>query len=174
MNPIHLAQTGIRLVAIYLIAIGISSIPDVYLFVSTYDPDGEYTAVIYGSVLAAILSPAIIGFLLWLIAPRLSGYVISSHPTSPENTVLNVNQLQSSVVVLIGVYLIAVHTPSAISISYQFFNNTIEVNGVDTYKMSLLPNVISANLKVIFGIVLLIGSNFIVRGITKIRTMGTN
>ncbi len=61
MNPVHIALIGIRIVAIYLIAIGISSIPDVYLFVTTYDPDGEYTAIIYGSVLTAIFSPAIVG-----------------------------------------------------------------------------------------------------------------
>ena len=174
MNPIHIAQVGIRLVAIYLIAIGISSIPDVYLFVSTYDPDGEYTAIIYGSVFLAIFSPGIVGILLWFIAPRLSSYVISSQSAPTDNNQLNINQLQSAVIVLIGVYLIAVYTPSAISISYQYFSNTIEVNGVDTYRIELLPNVISANLKVIFGIALILGSNLIVRGIVKIRTMGTN
>jgi hypothetical protein len=67
----------------------------------------------------------------------------------------------------------AFYAPSATSISYQFFYNTIEVNGGNTYNMSLLPNVISANLKVIFGIALLIGPNVIVRGIAKIRTIRT-
>ncbi len=174
MNPIQLAQIGIRIVAIYLIAVGVSSIPDVYLFVSTYDPDGEYTTFIYASVFAAILSPAIVGLLLWFAAPKLSSYVISIHPTSEENTALNINQMQSTVMVLIGVYLLAIYTPSAIAMCYQFFSTTVEVNGVEAYKTSLLPSVITANLKVILGIALIIGSNQIVRGIAKIRTIGTN
>ena len=174
MNPIHMAQVGIRLVAIYLIAIGISRIPQLHQLVTTYDPIGDYTRVLIATLVSAILSPAIIGGVLWLVAPKLSTYVITSYPTSSKNSMLNINQFQSSVVVLIGVYLLANYIPTAVSTSYQFFYSTIEVNGKETYQMIFLPRVMADNLKVVFGIILIIGSKLIVRGITKIRTMGSN
>ena len=174
MNPIHIAQIGIRIVSIYLIAQGISNIPDVYLFFTTYDPEGEYTAVIYGSVFTAIFSPAIIGCLLWFVAPKLSRHLISSQPTSENNQALNINQFQSTVIVLIGVYIISISIPAALSINYHLYAGTIEVNGDNTLNSAILANAIAANLKLLFGVSLLFGSKLIVRGITKIRTIGTN
>jgi len=174
MNPTHIALIGIRIVAIYLIAQGISSIPGVYLFISTYDPEGSYNTILYGSVLIAIFSPIIIGIALWFSAPKLSNYFISTHPTSENNPELNVSQLQSAVIVLIGVYLIAVSIPALFSVYYQLINMTPEVNGSKTINISILSNAISVTIKLLFGVALILGSNFIVRGISKLRTIGIN
>ena len=174
MNPIHIALIGIRLVSIYLIAQGISSVPDIYLFVTTYDPESAYSAVIYGSVLSAIFTPLIIGVLLWFLAPKLTRYLISNNDTSNTNQTSNINQLQSSVIVLIGVFLLANNIPAAIAINYQLFAQTVEINDNDTLNLAILSNAIAINLKLLLALFLVMGSNLILRLIEKIRTLGTN
>ena len=177
MNPLHIAIIGTRLVALYLIAQGISSIPNVYLFITTYnpaDPGEPYALAVYATVLTAIFSPAITGFLLWLVAPRLGKYFTSSPPAPATQTDINLDQFQSAVIVLIGVYMLAANIPAAISVNYQLFTNTIEINGKTSFKLSILSNAISVNLHLLVGCILIAGSNFILRGINKLRNIGTS
>lgn len=174
MEPIHLSTIGIRLIALYLVAQGISAIPDAHLFLTAYEPTGRFEIFSYGSVLTAIFSPAIVGILSWLSAPKLSKYIISTNPPSGDNQELNIAQFQTIAVTLVGIYLLASSLPYVISIHYQLYHNTIEINGESTLNLSILASAIAADLKALFGIALLLGSNQISRLISKLRNIGTN
>jgi len=172
MNAKQLSLLGIRIVSIYLIAQGISNIPNMHLIVSAYAPDDNYGIVVLGSILTAILSPLIIGMVLWFIAPKICKYIIDSNQTSETNIPLNVNQFQSTVLILIGVYIIATKLPFSISLTYQLFTDTIEINGIQSFKDQLLYNTISINMQSALGLLLLFSSNNISILLSKIRTFG--
>ena len=172
MNTIQMALIGIRIVAVYLIAQGISNTSEVLIFLSTYDPEGKVTAVVYTSVVAAIFSPLIIGVFLWFIAPKISKNIIREHSTTTPNETLNTNQFQSIALILIGVYLVAINLPHSISTIYQLFTLQVVINGELTFNDSVISNAIASNLKVIFGVILMLGSEVILKVISNIRGYG--
>ena len=174
MNPYHIAQIGIRLVAIYLIAQGISAIYSAYMVFSSFNPLSEEPTYMLSALLLAVISPGAIGIVLWYLAPRLSKYFISGSPTDSKSDIqFDFGQLQSIVIVLMGVYILANNIPNAISVTYYLFTNKIEVNGVETFDTKTLISVFTVNLKLFLGIALIIGSNAITRFTTKLRTIGT-
>lgn len=175
MNPKHIAQVGIRLVAIYLIAQGLSAIYSAYMVMSSFIQYSDEQSFIFLAMLFAVLSPGIIGILLWFIAPKLSGYFLSeTNVTTETQTKHELSNIQSMVMVLIGVYIVAVNIPNAVSVTYYLFTNTVEVNGVDAFDTKTLISAISNNLKLLLGVTLIVGSNLITNLIARLRTMGTN
>ena len=170
-----MALIGLRLIAIYLIAQGITSMPNIYLLLSTYSQESSGTNIVYVSIILAILSPLLIGILLWVISPKICNYLIPENKdTSSVNRNIDIKELQITAIVLIGVYLSATTIPYAFSVNYQLFSNMVEVNGAKTCNLSILYNAISVNVKLLVAVLLIIGSTTINNIIVKIRTSGTN
>lgn len=175
MNPMHFAQIGIRLVAIYLIAQGLSVISNAYMVVSSYNQFSDDSMFVLLAMILAVLSPVIIGFILWLLAPKLSRYFLSEpSSTNEEKTVMDLSRIQSMVIALVGVYIVADNIPYSISTTYFLFTNTIEVNGEDTLNPTNLASALSVSLKLLLGVALIVGSKALSNTVDKLRSAGTN
>jgi len=173
MDSKQISLIGLKLIAIYLVAQGVSSLPNIYLFLSTYDASEGYTLLTYGSVIISIFSPIIVGILVWYSASKLSSYISKSttgaiKPPSPD-----LYQYQVIAITLIGLYLFASALPYAISINYQLLIYQDTVNDQAVFNRSLLANAISINLKALFGAVLIIGSRKLSALFSWLRQAGT-
>jgi len=170
-----MALIGLRLIAIYLIAQGISNIPSVYMLLSSYNQQMDNATTLYGSVTVAIFSPMLVGVLLWFISPKISNHLTPSiNDELNNNKIIDIQELQTTAIILIGVYLLASTLPYVISINYQLFTNMDKVDSANTFNLSILFNALSVNIKLLLAILLIIGSNSINSFIMKIRTSGTN
>ena len=173
MDTKQISLIGIKLIAIYLIAQGITTIPNIYLFINTFAPTDEYNLYTYASVIVSITTPIIVGIFVWFSAPRLSGYISSSIPTVEAATPPGAHQYQAIGIMLIGLYLFANTLPHAISIIYQLLFHQNIVNDQPVIDKQMLINAITINLKVLIGLVLILGSRKLSALFTWLRHAGT-
>jgi len=173
MDSKQISLIGIKLIAIYLIAQGITTLPNIYLLLTTFAPTNEFALLTYGSVILSIISPIIIGILVWYSASKLSGYISNNATEVKVTTSSDAHQYQVIAITLIGLYLFAYTLPYAISINYQLFFHQDTVNDQPVFNKTMLVNAITINLKVLFGLVLIIGSHRLSAFVSWLRQAGT-
>ena len=117
MNPIHIALIGTRLVAIYLVAQGITSVYSAYMIASGFNAFDGTLPNAY--IITAVMSPGIIGVMLWFLAPALAKHFIPSQVTDASANQSNYKQLQSFAIALVGVAVVLGLTDDIV----EFFRN---------------------------------------------------
>ena len=171
MNPIQLSHIGLRLLAIYLVIQSIGNIPGAYATLSTISSMQEIDIFLSVSFISTLIVPLVFGVILWFITPRLSSFLISE---KSDKEAFSIHQLQSSALSIIGVYLLAVTIPPAISVNYLLLQGSEVINNYNKSLSDIVINAITIDLKIVFALILVIGSNSISKAISNLRTTGTN
>lgn len=78
MNSRTLAILAVRLIAIYLIALGIIQLPNLVGYFNW--SGGGLSAAMTALVFALVLAPLIVGILLWPFAPMLGRRIVKAEP----------------------------------------------------------------------------------------------
>ena len=171
MNPIQLSHIGLRLLTIYLVIQSIGNIPGAYATLSTISSMQEIDIFLSVSFISTLIVPLVFGVILWFITPRLSSFLISE---KSDKEAFSIHQLQSSALSIIGVYLLAVTIPPAISVNYLLLQGSEVINNYNKSLSDIVINAITIDLKIVFALILVIGSNSISKAISNLRTTGTN
>jgi len=171
MNPIQLSLIGIRLVSIFLIAQLLTNIPFIYLTLSTYASMQSEEPIVSISFIASLGVPFVFAIILWVLAPKFSVYLTNINIA--EKASLNASNFQSPVLALIGVYLLVANIPQAITINYLLLQSKEEIAAFNQSLNVLYQNAFALNLKLLFGLILLLGSKSLVKLLHKLRTIGT-
>jgi len=171
MNPIQLSHIGLRLLAVYLVVQSISNVPSAFAALSTIASMQDIDSFLSVSFIGALFVPLVFGVILWFIAPKLSSYLISN---KDKKETISTHQLQTSALSIIGVYLLAVTIPPAISVNYLLLQGAEAINDYNKTLSDIVINAITIDLKIVFALILVFGSNSISRAISNLRTIGTN
>lgn len=174
MKANQLAQIGVRLVALYLIAQGITSLPNLYFYFPGMQHAESFSSFIYAVAFISILSPVVIGVLLWVIAPLVSNSLTSPFQGAELNNTFNDNQLQTSAIFLIGIYLLTISIPDLVAAIYQY-SKLAELESLrDSAKTSIQASLLTATIELVLGVLLVVGANAITRWVSRLRNLGLN
>ena len=150
MNPIQLSHIGLRLLAIYLVIQSIGNIPGAYATLSTISSMQEIDIFLSVSFISTLIVPLVFGVILWFITPRLSSFLISE---KSDKEAFSIHQLQSSALSIIGVYLLAVTIPPAISVNYLLLQGSEVINNYNKSLSDIVINAITIDLKIVFALI---------------------
>ena len=173
MNTDQLSLIALRVIAIYLIAQSISAIPSAYTTLTMMSSFGSGESAIGLALISTLVTPLTIGVILWIFAPRLSKHLAPSNEISNEKNELTTKQFQTTAMLLIGVYLLAINIPQALSINYLLLQSDEFLSGFNKNKSEIILSAIVINLKIILALLLTFKTKSLVTSLNKIRTIGT-
>jgi len=163
----QLALIGIRIVSLYLIA---SSLTNAISVLGGFAASGfDSINLEAGLYIAIVVSPIIIGILLWALSAQLARFVTAQNTVDIPYT--STGHIEEGSF-LIGVYLIATHIPN-LSISIFNYKKVSNIGGgweVATAEYAIWENAIF----IIMGCLLVTGSRMIKIAFNKLRTFGQN
>lgn len=172
MEPRLLAKISIRVVAIYLVTYGIMQVPAIttaFYYSGNQDAEG-INILLFLSF--AIFSPLISGIVLWLISDKLSAWVIGNSDSKDSVNNLNSNNLQAVALSIIGLVVVFITLPNLISQIIQLSNNANIIDGNRVFDTNTLSLVIASTLKIVLGVLLVLGPDFWVRLLRFLREYG--
>lgn len=114
MDAKSFAQVALRLLAAYMIFMGLAGLPAaVWALKDNSVPlDPKIDVRLY---IASLLFPMILGIVIWMVSPRLARWMAGKNESSEPIVQLDVTRLQTVAFVVLGVWL-AIKTLSALFI----------------------------------------------------------
>jgi hypothetical protein len=171
MEPNILARIAVRIVAIYIIAQGMMYLPSIYT-VMLYN-DGRSGIDVAGivAVIAAIFGPLVVGVVLWLVAPALSRWIVGAIE-SGEGSSATSGQIQAVAISTAGLIIVFISLPGFISLLVQTFGGAYEFEGQRIFSINTVANLLASGLKVLFGVLLILGVRFWIRLLHRFKEFG--
>ena len=173
MNPIVFANIALKVVAVYVITQGIMQLPNIVILLQWHEsPTNNNDQILSASaIVAAILSPLIIGTVLWLISGKLSNFIIKGLEHS-ESDSITVSHIQAVAISTIGLILLVLALPELISSITQLFGNMEIINNEKVFDINILSYFIASVIKVILGFSLVVGVSGWAKLLNNIRRLG--
>lgn len=171
MNAKTVAIIAVRILALYLIVLGLAQLPNISVIVRSFADYDEKTKQLVYVVLTATIAPVVIGIITWILSPSISRLVLRDIKLVKEESV-NAFQLQAIVLASAGV-IILVHTiPQLMNIVLQALNAHDPAES--DFRMSTFfgASFWAALVKVVLALSLVVGSTGWVKLITKLRGAG--
>ena len=176
MNAEVLAKIAVRILSLYLIAAGLTQLPNLSiafqsLSTSSGDPDYFDANLFFIVVIGATSAPLLIGILFWFLSERLSAFVLKGIDTAEEGAV-SVYQVQAIALASVGLVILVHAIPQIISIAVQISNANAPVNEslrIGTYYGALLW---ASAAKIILAVSLVVGASGWIKLFRKLRGFG--
>jgi len=104
MDARSFAQVALRLLAVFMIFIGLAGLPSaVYVLTDHSVPiDSNVDPRLY---IASLLFPMILGIVVWMVSPMLARWMVGKSEASGSFTLLDVTRVQTVAFVVLGVWL---------------------------------------------------------------------
>jgi hypothetical protein len=171
MEPNQIARIGIRLVALYAYVQGIMYLPSIYTVAlnSNSGPIGSYEVV---AVVSAILGPLFVGTILWIAAPRLGKWVVGPPSQQPRRETTELVQYEATAICVAGLVIVFLALPGFVSLLIQTIGGSYAAEGQRVFNINAVAYLVANSLKVLLGILLIIGVRFWVKLLRKFRQFG--
>jgi hypothetical protein len=174
MDAKSLATLGLRLMAVYLIAAGITDLP-IYLG-AVYDAVAPHSSLSanWGFYLMGVLSPFVIGAALWFLAPSIGKRVMGKAGDTTVSGSVDASNLQTAAFSVLGVYFVIQSLPILIflivdALGFAPGSNIPLANGQSIWSTD---HFYGALLRTVFGTALVLGSGFFTRLFRRFREFG--
>ncbi len=171
MEPNILARIAVRVVAIYVIARGIMYLPSIYTVLLYNDGRSGIDTAGIVAIIAAVFGPLVVGIVLWMVTPALSKWIVGEK-NGGEESGTSIGQLQAVAISTAGLVIVFVSLPGFISLLIQTFGGAYEFEGQRTFNVNSVANFLASGLKVLFGILLVLGVRFWVRLLHRFKEFG--
>lgn len=172
IEPKLLANISIRIVAIYLAAQGIMQVPSIATVLSYGSSQESLNLQVILALSFAILTPLIFGIFMWAISNKLSSWVVGDLSSVESENDLNSAQLQAIAFCTIGVVIMFTTFPILVSQIIQLYSVENIIDGDTAFNTILISNLVATSLKVVLGLLLVLGAKFWVRLLHKFREFG--
>ncbi|HEX5313978.1 MAG TPA: hypothetical protein VFX38_03595 [Gammaproteobacteria bacterium] len=172
MNYRILALIGVRLLAIWLIVLGISALPDIQLTwqaaIASHHPSQAWITFGYAMVMLAIVVPLILGVCLWALGPWLARRITPAEEDAPPDATAPV--LVQGAIAIAGLVLAVTTLPGLIFAIVTVVREAAQPLGIREqtwttfgYRMILI----------LLALGLVVGARRLRDWIFRLRTMGT-
>lgn len=174
MNYRTLAMVGVRLLAVWLIVIGIGALPYIQFTWQTatvyHHPGSPGIAVAYTATICAIVVPLILGVCLWALAPRLSRWMAPAEQGAPPAAAAPI--LVQGAIAIAGLVIAVNALPNLI---YAIVEVVREVGNPSEYPEAWMAWIMLAErvILVLLALGLILGARRLREWIFRLRTLGT-
>jgi len=172
MEPYLLARIAVRIVAIYVIAQGIMYLPSMYTALSYSGASYEFDVSAVAVIIAAIFGPLIVGIILWVVAPAVSKSIIGDVNNRKVEAGATIDQYQAVAISTAGLVIVFISLPGFISLLVQAFGGSYEFEGQKTFDINVVARLLASGLKVLFGVLLVLGVRFWVQLLHRFKEFG--
>lgn len=97
-------QVALRVLAVYVFALGLMALPNLYQVLHDHVVPEEPT-LDYRLFATALILPLVIGLLIWVLAPLLSLWMVSGAKKRPLAEPLDANHVQTVALTILGLVL---------------------------------------------------------------------
>lgn len=171
MNPTLISKIAVRILALYLIAMGITNVGgQLAFFLSTGGIESSENNLKNVSIIFAAI-PIIVGIASFLLSNSVAKLVAGKdYPdNSKELTTLG---LQSILFATLGVYFIISTLPILAQQLFAYFQTTSVMNEQVYRQASLLPPIVASAIEIFLGLVLVLGSRFFSKLLYNFKEFG--
>lgn len=174
MDAKSLSTLGIRLLAIYLIVTEMTDIPKYLRLIYDWVGPNSSASANWGFYLTGILSPFVVGAVLWFLAPHLAKWVLGKPKDTSISDGADVASLQTAAFSVLGIYFVAQNLPILIyliadALGFVPGSNIPLANGQTIWGSDWFYG---ALLRTLFGAALVLGSGFFTRLFRRFREFG--
>ena len=97
-------QVALRVLAVYVFALGLMALPNLYQVLNDHVVPEE-PRLDYRLFATALILPLVIGLLIWVLAPLLSLWMVSGVKVGPSAEPLDAKHLQTVALTILGLVL---------------------------------------------------------------------
>jgi len=172
MNAHLLAKIALRVLSVYIMARGIMELPNLYT-ISLYAGSVVSEMEAQKSILyLAVVSPVVVGLALWFLASPLSSLVVGPEAGTHTPKNISVSEIQAVVIATVGFILFFFTVPGFVGLMVQLYGTQNMIDGERIFNSNTLSYVLSSGLKLLLGLLLIMGARFWVRLLTRFREFG--
>lgn len=174
MDAKSLSTFGLRLLAVYLIATGLTDIPIYLGFIYAAAGPNSSASANWNFYLAGILSPFVVGAALWFLAPYVAKWVLGKAENSAVSERADVASLQTAAFSVLGIFIVIQNLPILIylivdALGFAPGSNIPLANGQTIWSSDRFY---VALLRTLFGAALVLGSGFFTQVFRRFRDFG--
>lgn len=168
-----LGKIALRLLAVYLIARGISVLPDVYAIPIQFGDKSSLGFNPYFLFIIPICALLIAGIVLWAMAPLISDWMVGTSVVSTQMSLANVEEIQRVAIGTAGLIIAIIAIPQVVS----WLIRTVE----DLYLLKTQQIIfgshnwaylVAALLQLLLGLLLIFGTRSLARLLRRAREFG--
>jgi len=142
VNPTLLADIAIKVIAVYLMARGISETPGIATFyqfsTSTINENNQFFLVMVG----AIITPLIVGIVLWLLSNKIARAIVHDDVSNIEDFSSTAAQVQVVAIATIGLILLVLTLPRFVGLSIQLLEDINNIGGRGEFSINIFGAVV--------------------------------
>lgn len=168
MDAKLLAKIALRVLAVYIIAKGITELPEL-MTVQVYAGDAHYAGPDFLWIFSAVISPLIIGLCLWFLAPRAANWVVGSAGNADLSMKVSGATLLAVAFISIGVAFVVQSLPNVLGLIYVSQEPSGGAQGPSVFYSRYF---LSECIRLVLGLVLMIGTKNLVRLFRRFREFG--
>jgi len=172
MSNRSLSLILVRVLAIFIIATSIAEIPGIYILIKnfSYSASDEEPSQVLLLIISSI--PIFAGIVIWFLSPFLANLICKKDITQETEQTINIKGIQSAVISVSGLLIIAVYLPDLIGMLINAYHFSGTSSQEKVFNDNVISYYIGVSIKIIFGIILLLGSNYFVKFINFVREFG--
>jgi hypothetical protein len=156
----------------FVIAQGIMQLPTMYMVFMQSGGSQSLSGVEAGAVIAAITAPMAIGLILWFSARTIASWIIGAARSEPSADPATATQLQAVAISTAGLVIVFLSLPGFISLIIQTIGGSYVSEGGREFDINTISYLAASGLKVLFGVLLVVGVRFWVVVLHKFQNFG--
>lgn len=170
MDAKLLAKIALRVLAVYIISIGILELPQIATMNIASQDVGT---LIFFTFIFMDIAPFALGVTIWLLAPRIGGWIVGKSVSAVPAKSVSTADLQTIAFVTIGLLIAIQASAYIIGVIYSSLLIATWPGGHDKYPPLFLSPMFGAQIaKLVLGLALLFGAKFFTQLFRRFREFG--
>ena len=167
-----LSKISVRLISLIIMAQGVMQLPLLKNALSIY-PNNQFSSLDVLLIASSFMAPVVVGLILWFLAPVVAKLMIGKNHVKPTIEKPTAFEIQAIAISTAGLIIVVLTLPMLLSNVMQALNEPYFFQeGNEDFALINLTNILASSLKLILGLLLMLGSPFWVRLLQKFRTLG--